>query len=442
MEQMPKVLLISYIYPPFGAGGSPRLLRWTRAIAKAGYQPIVLTVKEVFDRANDPGLLQDAQKVARIERTGSLDPKRVLFVLQNALKKNPQVPGSMPPAGSENSNAPVRFWGFLQKLRNWLMVPDDIIGWMPFALWRASRIIRKEKPVLIITSSWPHSVQLIGLVLKKIFGLPWLADFRDNWSRHPYYFFPTRLHRWLNALMEKSVVKNADLITLAYGLEGAQKAYPEHFTKFHRLTNGFNEQDFLSVKPADLTGFNLIHLGSFYGAHGPKHFFSALSELAKKRPEIKSELKVWIIGLFYPEHCDLAKQHHIEDLVQFRNFIPHSQTAAWMFGADALLLFLDSDPKEAAVIPGKVFEYIRAPAWVLAMIPEGETAEILRAAGGALIVPGNQPDKIEAALVQLYDLWKQGKKPERNMGYVMTKEENQLGREMIGLIQSLAGPQK
>lgn len=443
MDQMKKVLLISYIYPPSGGGGAPRLVRWTRAIANAGYQPVVVTVKGVFDRTNDPGLLQEVQKIARIERTGSLDPKRVVYLLQNILKKfrrspDPATPGKIQ-AGPGLSKTGSWLWGFFQKLRNWLMVPDDLLGWLPFALLRAARIIREEKPCLVITSSWPHSVQLTGLILKKIFGLPWLADFRDNWARHPYYFFPTGLHRRLAAVMEKSVVENADLVTFAYGLDNARKAYPDLGKKFRSLTNGFNERDFQDIKPQDLKGFNLLHLGALYGAHGPRHFFGALERLKKNRPEIKSEMNVWIIGLFYPEHIALAREYHVEDMVQFRNFIPHDRVFSWMFAADALLLFLASELQEAAVIPGKVFEYIRSPAWVLGMIPEGETAEILRAAGGALVVPGNQPEKIEAALVELYGFWKQGKKPERNREYVMTKEEGYLGREMIKFISGLAG---
>jgi glycosyltransferase involved in cell wall biosynthesis len=439
MDGVRKVLLISYIYPPAGGGGSPRLVRWTRAIKNAGFQPVVLTVKEVLDRTNDPGLLAEVDKIARIERTNSLDPKRLLFLAKKAISGTH--PSSEKTAARDDSGAktPGR-WGFLQKLRNWLMLPDDLIGWMPFALLRARRIIKEEKPALVITSSWPHSVQLTGLVLKKIYGLPWLADFRDNWARHPYYFFPTAFHRRLSRVMEKSVVRNADLVTLAYGLEGAQQTYPSQKNKFVRLTNGFNEADFAQVKPAELNGFNLLHLGSFYGAHGPEHFFAALEQLVRKNPDIRSELKAWVIGLFYNEHQELAQKQGIQDLVEFRNFIPHREALDWMFAADVLLLFLDSQPKEAAVIPGKVFEYIRAPGWILALIPEGETAEILRSAGGSIIVPGNQPDRIEAALLELYNLWKQGRKPQRNKEYVLSKSESELGKKMVEYITSLAGP--
>jgi len=441
MADRKKVLLISYIYPPAGGGGSPRLVRWTRAIAQAGWEPIALTVKGVYEKGEDQSLLLEVEPLARIERTGSLDPKRIVFLIQAAFRRKKTVPAEKIPQPNSSATKPSAgwLWRMIQVLRNWLMVPDDLLGWMPFALCRAWRIIRSQKPSLIITSSSPHSVQLIGLVLKKIYGLPWLADFRDNWASHPYYFFPTRLHRRLNARMEKSVLKNADLVTFAYGLKPASEAYPQLQHKFREWRNGFREQDFQNVEPVRLFGFNLLFLGALYGAHGPQNFFSALKRLLQHHPELSSELKVWMIGPFLPFDVSLAQELGLGPVVNFKNFMPHSRIFSWMLAADVLVLILQSDLISSAVVPGKVFEYIRAPKWILGLIPKGETAEILRAAGGAIIVPGNQPDKIEAAILELHQRWKQGQQPARNMSYVMSKEENCLNQQMQNCLASLLG---
>ncbi len=435
MPDRPKVLLISYIYPPAPGGGSPRLVRWTAALAEAGFDPIVITVKPIFSRGQDQSLLDQVKNLARIERTASLDPKRFFFLIRNVLRTAPAEPGKnsipspAPPAGF--------FWRIFQALRGWLLVPDEMIGWAPFALARAIQIIRREKPALIITSSSPHSVQLIGLCLKKIFRLPWLADFRDAWSRHPYYFYPTGWHRWLNRRMEQAVMKNADAATFAYGLKNAERAYPEWKEKFYSLHNGFNEKDFQGAQTVAHPGFNLLYLGAFYGTQTPEYFFTALKSLLEKHPEIKPEIKVSLIGQFNPEHREMVRSKQLEETILLKDFIPHREVASWMMGADALLLFLGSELQESMVIPGKVFEYIRSPGWILAMIPEGETAEILRAAGGTLIIPGNDLGQIQAGLLKLYQYWKQNQKPERNLEFVQSKEENQLKREMIKLISSL-----
>jgi len=423
-----KVLLISYIYPPAGGGGSPRLVRWTRAIANSGRQPVVVTVKEVFARSKDQSLLDEVSGIARIERTESLDPKRIVHLLQSAFGSKGRSELAAPaPAAAKSSGL---LWRAIQAFRLWLMVPDDLIGWLPFAALRAAAVIRREKPELIITSSWPHSVQLLGLLLKKIFKLPWIADFRDNWAGHPHYFFPTQAHRKLNAWMEKAVVRNADLVTFAYGLKQAQEAHPRFKAKFRELSNGFRERDFQGVEPMPQTGFNMLFLGALYGAHGPKNFFQALQRLLRDHPELKSELKLRLIGQFFPFDLALAKEYGLEEVVTFMEFIPHNQVFRWMLAADVLVLILSGDVESSQVVPGKVFEYLRSPAWVLGVIPEGETAEILRAAGGAMIASGRDPEKIAEAILKLHRLWKQGQKPERNMDYVMTKEEDYLSRQM------------
>jgi len=437
MTQKPKALLISYVYPPAGGGGSPRLVRWTRALFEAGFEPVVLTVKSTYIRGEDQSLIEEIKDIARIERTSSLDPKRVFYLLNNLFKSS--LSSSLYKKGSsaKSSNSPGALWKIFSSLRNWALVPDEMIGWVPFALFRGWRIIRREKPVVIITSSSPHSVQLVGILLKKIFHLPWLADFRDAWARHPYYPYPTNFHRWLNRTMEEIAVKNADAITLAYGLDSAQKAYPQFKNKFRLLHNGFNEKNFTEVQAMNLSGFNLVYLGAFYGTQTPIYFFQALKNLLSERPELKDELKVTMIGAFNPEHLKMVSDYGLENSVCLKQYMPHNQITRWMLSADALLLFLGSEIKESMVIPGKVFEYIRAGVWILAMIPEGETAEILRNAGGALIVPGNDLRKIQEALLELYQYYKQGKKPVQNQEYIWTKEETQLKKEMSKLILSL-----
>jgi glycosyltransferase involved in cell wall biosynthesis len=434
-----QVVLITYEYPPVGGGGVPRLVRWTRMIAEAGFEPVVITVTDVFSRTSDPGLLKEVERIARIERTNSLDPKRIVYFFQK--KPAEQNAGTVPAAGPKPEESELKqsflLWEMVARAREWLHLPDDLIAWMPFALARAAKIIRREKPALIITSSSPQSVHLTGLVLKKIYGLPWLADFRDNWMRHPHFIFPTRAHRVINEKMEKSVFKNADLVTFAYGFKAASDAYPEFKDKFRGLHNGFREQEFQKVQPVPTSGFNLLFPGTVYRGHSPANYYKALLSLCQNHPEVKSDLKVWMIGHVVPKDRMDAKEYGLDQVITFMDFMPHDQILRWILAADVLVMFLDSSVP--TVIPGKVFEYIRAPGWILGMIPEGETAEIIRAAGGALIVPGDQPQKIEAALFQLYGLWKQGKKPERDRAYVMTNEDNYLGREMIKFIEGLAG---
>ncbi len=411
------------------------MVRITKALAEQGFEVLVLTVKSSLSRAKDSSLLSEVENRARIYRTESLDPKRIAYLLARffSRKKSPQI---TQPSSTSSSAFFKWLWRMFSRLRNWLLIPDEYIGWLPFALVRASRIILKEKPALIITSSSPHSVQLVGLALKKIFKIPWLADFRDAWARHPFLAFPTNAHCKLNQVLEKIVVKNAELISTAYGLKNWQDAYPGLESKFHYLPNGYREQDFAQAEKKNLPGFNLLYLGAFYGPQSPEVFFRSLRFALKKHPEIKKELKVWMVGQFNPEHLSLIQNFELSEWVQVQEYLPHSQALGWMLGAFALVLILAGE-KESFVVPGKVFEYLRSPAWILALLPEGESAEILKKAGGVIICSSGKVEETAEAIFQLFQFWKEKKIPERNQKWVEQFEEKNLSKILVELVNSL-----
>lgn len=71
---------------------------------------------------------------------------------------------------------------------NYLMIVDDDIGWLPFALIKGLRIINWEDIDIIFSTSGTKTSHLVGFFLKKITGNPWIADFRDFWIDHPKLF--------------------------------------------------------------------------------------------------------------------------------------------------------------------------------------------------------------------------------------------------------------
>ena len=76
-------------------------------------------------------------------------------------------------------------------------------------------LIRSREINHIITTSPPHSTQLIGLQLKKRYpGIKWIADLRDPWTDIYYYdhFYPTFISKSIDRYYEKEVLTNADQI--------------------------------------------------------------------------------------------------------------------------------------------------------------------------------------------------------------------------------------
>ena len=68
-------------------------------------------------------------------------------------------------------------------LRPLLLFPDDTKGWIEFAT-DAFAQLKNGDPVDAILSTFPPiTFNLVAARAKQKFGVPWLADFRDLWSR-------------------------------------------------------------------------------------------------------------------------------------------------------------------------------------------------------------------------------------------------------------------
>src|SRR5690606_38352236 len=122
-----------------------------------------------------------------------------------------------------------------------------------YALKKASELIRQYSIDTVVTTSPPHSTQLIGLKLKQRFNIKWVADLRDPWTDIYYYnqFKHTALARTIDLGYERQVVEEADLIvTVSEDVKRifASKSILPIASKTVVIPNGFDEDDFL-VKP-------------------------------------------------------------------------------------------------------------------------------------------------------------------------------------------------
>ena len=90
MEQMQRVLLIAYYFPPCGMGGVQRAAKLAKYLPQYGWEVTVLTVKDIAYYQKDESLLEDI-KQADIRRTGSLDPLRLAYIFTGKSGKHAAV---------------------------------------------------------------------------------------------------------------------------------------------------------------------------------------------------------------------------------------------------------------------------------------------------------------------------------------------------------------
>src|SRR5678815_614782 len=73
------------------------------------------------------------------------------------------------------------------RLRRWLLslllVGDAYLGWIPPATLAGLKATRGHRVRHLLSSGPPWTCHLVGLLLSRITGLPWIAHFRDPWSQ-------------------------------------------------------------------------------------------------------------------------------------------------------------------------------------------------------------------------------------------------------------------
>lgn len=380
------LLMIAYYFPPIGGSGALRPFKLAKYLPSFGWNPHILTVKNPdWYYANDPELLEELPPDIIIKRSFMLRSAWLYHVLN-----------------------PLRIRKFDQALRRFLVLPDDQIGWIPFAYFSAANIIRKYKVKAIYSTSAPLSCHLIAYFIKRKKNIPWIADFRDEWFENPNLNHPTSVHRMLHYKLEGLVVNNCDKVIApaARFCRLLAKHCPDS-NKFSTIPMGFDPKDFTQqITLGDHSGegrkFVLAFSGLFYGSFRPNIFLNAISELIEEGKVSPKKIKVQFVGANTPNDIDFKDVH---GLCEFTGFISHKEALEYLRKANALLLLLSKE-RGKDVIPSKTFEYMASGKPILALVPSsGEVAKIIQKTNTGLVVNFEDVDSIKKAYLQLYKQW-------------------------------------
>lgn len=350
---MKKVLIISYYWPPSGGAGVQRWLKLSKYLSKIGVDVYVLTIdpKSASFPSIDDSLEKDIESSVKVFKTKA----RNYFKLYETLvgKKN------VPKAGYSNVNSEKSSQKVVSTLRSHLFIPDPRKGWNKYATSRAIELINEFGIENIITTSPPHSTQLIGLEVKK--RLPqvnWIADLRDPWTDIYYYKLlgHSKFSRAKDKRLEKSVLENASILTTVSGgfkrmfLSKGLDIKPDDIKV---ITNGFDADDFsqLDVKTNDR--FTVTYTGTMSEQYSPEMFFNAFKTLQEEYPE---DCSLKIVGTISPAISSYIDQLELE--FEFIRQVPHEEVVEYQNTAHILLLVIPDVVNSDGIIPGKLFEYL------------------------------------------------------------------------------------
>jgi glycosyltransferase involved in cell wall biosynthesis len=384
-----KLLLVTLYFPPSGGGGVQRSLKFASHLPALGIETHVLAPDDSKWVHADADLPLPTQ--AWIHRARYVGPRGRRIA--DELHGRSGVDLLRLRAGTIGRR---------------LLLPDENVTWNATAIPKAISIARSEAIDVVLTTSPPGSVHLVGAAVQKATGAKWVADLRDSIALHAHHStegIGARAKQKTRAGVAHLVARNADAIVCAAESIAVEMRGLNPRGRVVTIANGCDFDDFAGLEYARADRLRLTHAGSFFGKRDPKPFLRALVESGLQ------DVTVRFVGDFRPGDREFMESLGLSDRVELIDYVPRRESLRLQRDSDALLLLIpEAAGRGRGVLSGKVFEYLAAERPVLAVVPEdGAAAELVRDTGAGVVAGPEDVPAIRAALVAMYAQWRDGR---------------------------------
>lgn len=394
---MKKVLIITYYWPPSGGAGVQRWLKFTKYLSSFGVKPIVLTVdpSRASYAQRDESLQKEVTDEVLVYTTKTVE----LYDLYRKLIGK----GEIPYGGFSNQQEE----SFLQKMakvvRGNFFIPDPRKGWNRFAYQKAVELIREHQIDTVITTSPPHSTQLIGLKLKKKLGICWVADLRDPWTDIYYYneLYRSSWAKKRDRAMELNVLQAADqIMTVSKALKRLfdEKLGGGAGSKLSVIPNGYDEEDFAVNVPVTDEKFVITYTGTISTAYDMDGLLKALQELDEQQ---QKNILFRLVGNMPPAIVDRIRRELPLIELDLVGYVDHARSVSYLLKSSIQLLIIPKIENNKGIVTGKFYEYLASGKPVLAIGPMGgDLEEVIRETGCGLLFEYSDSEGIKKMLIE------------------------------------------
>lgn len=264
-----------------------------------------------------------------------------------------------------------------------------------------TRLVKKYD--IIIISSPPLFVGIIGLFLKKIKNQNFWIDIRDLWpesiaslvsgKRSMFYYFGKKL--------ESSLYKNAEGIIMP--VPGFRKYFDNHKMLKNKLKvelkNGISNSLFAEIKQNKTQidkNFTVIYSGNFGLAQGLESLINS-AEILKDYP-----INFIMIGdgVTKKEIVGLAKGKKLKN-ISFSKPVKRKKLISIIKKSSLCLVPLKKDKLFETALPSKMFEYMACSRPVICN--EGDAGKIINNINAGRAIKPEDPDLISSAILYYFN---------------------------------------
>ena len=294
-------------------------------------------------------------------------------------------------------------------------------SWALPALARGARLIRRGQVDLVYSTGGVFSAHLAGWWLKRLTGVRWIAEVHDP-MLVPGRPVVTRQERFF-ARLEGRICRDADLAWWFTdgALAAARRRHPELGARGIVVLPGAEPP---VVRTAYVRGPRCVlgHFGSLSVTRSFAPVLNALAALLKRRPELRSLLRVEVYGAeLDPVAAPLLDALELTDVVMPLGRLEvdpqtglsgRARVMQRMQQMDVLLMLHGTIPDCPEYIPSKLYEYFWARRPVLALTHDNAQLDALVVEHGGWVAPATDAAAIEAALEAVIERWRAGPLPD------------------------------
>ncbi len=380
---MKKVFMIAHQFPPIGGSGVQRTTKFIKYLPEFGWEGAVFTRKAMKAQLTDETLYSEIPQGTLVYRSNAWDLSELIFPLSLAGKF----------------------------IRRRILIPDGERLWQVFSTKKALEIVRNSDFNMLYSSSQPFSTHLLALNIKKEFPmLPWVADFRDEWTNNAFVkAYGYNSHRIeTEKKMERKVFEMADKIVIntPFMMANSVSDNPDLESKFLVIPNGYDSEDFEGLTSGTKNDkFTLTYTGLIYGNTSPETLFKSVSKLIKENLVDSSGIKMRFIGRFKADELyRMAQLYNLSGIIETLPYMTHRESIQNLMQSDAVLLLLGKGTD--AIYTGKLMEYINTGKPILASIPgNGAAAALINETRTGLVADCDDVETTASCFKALYDNW-------------------------------------
>lgn len=393
---MKRVLIISYYWPPSGGSGVQRWVKFAKFLPAEGWQPVIYTPENPELTTVDRTLEDEIPHEAEIIKTHITEPYGLYRKIFGKGKSASE--GEVNPINSRKKT-------FTQKIsmliRGNLFIPDPRCLWIAPSVKYLKKYLEEHPVDIMVSTGPPHSMHLIAERVAHATGIPWIADFRDPWTKM-FYFKHLGLSAWAekrHRFLEKSVLDNADAVVAVSPLV-QEEFQAMTATHVELITNGYDEEDFDQVVEPD-GYFNITHTGLFASDGNPETLWKVLAGKCAADSEFAGMLRIRLAGKNDREITESIVGAGLAANLRDVGYVDHQRAVREQKNASLLILPLRKEPEYRATLPGKLFEYLASGRPVLGIgQTDGAMARILNSTRAGVVF--NWDD--EASMKKYLDL--------------------------------------